>query len=296
MEKSRKGGTYTLGREDFRENEKFRVNPFRQADMRDHNHNFFELVYVTGGSAVHTLNGVSKVVQTGDYFILDYESTHSYTDCQDLELINCLFLPEVIDETMADCRTFEEIFRGCLIRYYRQYFGLTPANRIFFDDTKEILSLIQGMQREYEEKKVGFAEIFRSRLLEILIRIMRNIMEEENDFAQEKSQQSSSVLLAIQYLKSNYGEKAVLKEFCREQHYSLPYISRRFKQETGLTVSDYLQRIRVEKSCELLAGSDLRISEVAHLVGYEDVKFFDQLFRRHLHMSPRDYLKMSCSG
>ena len=86
---------------------------------------------------------------------------------------------------------------------------------------------------------------------------------------------------------------ALLGDFCQEYHYSLQYVSRKFKQETGFTASEYLQKKRLEKSCELLICSDMSIQEIAHQIGYEDTRFFNQLFQKKLKMSPREYRKMS---
>ena len=273
--------------------EKLSVIPYHQEDTELHDHNFFELAYVTGGNAVHTIEGKTSVVHKGDYFIVDYGSRHSYTQSQNFDLINCLFLPDIIDDTLSGCRSFDELLRVCLIRYYKQYFGLTPANKIFHDTDGKVLALILGLQEEYQQKQVGYTEIFRCKLLEILILTMRKVVD-ENEFRQHsKTPRSTTVLQAIQFMDANYRDRAVLGNFCQKYHYSLQYISRRFRQETGFSVSDYLQKIRIEKSCELLAGSDMHIQEVAHEVGYEDVKFFNQLFRRLLHMSPREYRKMT---
>ncbi len=47
------------------------------------------------------------------------------------------------------------------------------------------------------------------------------------------------------------------------------------------------QKIRIEKSCELLEDSDLRVVEIARRVGYEDIKFFNQIFKRRMQISPQ---------
>lgn len=272
--------------------EKMAVYPFLQADTGAHSHQFFELAYITGGRARHTLNGEVSVVKKGDYFILDYESIHSYSECKNFSLINCLFLPEIVDSTLVGCRTFDKFMRVCLARYYKQYFGYTAVNQIFHDDDGRILQLLLGAQEEYLGKKTGYAEIFRSRLLEILILTMRKVVREERADIKENLQ-STAVLEAIQYLEANYPCKAVLGNFCQKHHYSLQYISRRFKQETGFTALEYLQNIRLEKSCELLLGSSRTVQEIAQEVGYEDVKYFNQLFRRKMQMSPGEYRKVA---
>ena len=272
--------------------DKLAVQPFAQDDTNTHGHDCFELAYVTGGSAGQTLNGVTEMVQKGDYFILDYGSRHRYQNCRSFTLINCLFLPEVIDETLSGCKTFEEVLRVWLIRYHKQYFGKTPVNRIFHDEDGRILSLLLGMQEEYEKKSTGYQEIFRCRLMEIVILTMRKYVQNNTSADREIESKSSVILDAVRFLETHYTDKAVLGNFCKQYHYSLQYISRRFKQETGLTALDYLQKIRMEKCCELLAGSDLRIQEIAMQIGYEDMKFFHTIFQRFLHMSPREYRRM----
>lgn len=274
-----------------RASDKMIVKPYHQNEVEMHGHHFFELVYITGGTVEHNLNGNVGVLREGDYFIMDYGSVHCYQNSRDCTLINCLFLPELVDETLAGCRRFDELLRVCLIRYYKQYYGQTPVNRIFKDEDGRILELMLRMQAEYEKKDMGYAEILRSKLLEILILTMRKIMSEQNvDYG--KCAESSAVQDAIRYLKKHYCDKSVISRYCEEAHYSPQYISRRFKQETGLTALQYLQKLRIEKCCELLRGSDLSVQEIAHKTGYDDMKFFHKIFRRMLHMSPGEYRKL----
>ncbi len=272
--------------------DKVAVLPFWQVDIGNHQHHFFELAYVTGGCALHTLNGSTTVIREGDYFIMDYDSVHSYAQTANFTLINCMFLPEVIDYTLRGCRTFDELMRVCLMRYYKQYSGQNAVNRIFRDEDGRILQLLTGAQAEYLNKNVGYTEIFRGRLMEILILTMRRVLCGE--VAKDQIQpQSTIVLEAVQYLDTHYQGKALLGDFCQKYHYSLQYVSRKFKQETGFTASEYLQKKRLEKSCELLICSDMSIQEIAHQIGYEDTRFFNQIFQKKMKMSPREYRKMS---
>lgn len=269
------------------ESDKLVMLPYSQEDLKSHSHRFFELTYITGGTAGHTLEGESRDLFAGDYFIVDYGSSHSYENSRGLTLINCLFLPEIVDETLVNCRSFDTLLQGCLIKYYRMSLGQEKGNRIFHDETGRILALMKGMQEEYEERKVGYSQILRCRLLEILLLMLRDLIPEER-----KRPKNTAVLEVLSYVEANYQNSVTLGAFCEKKHYSMPYISRRFKQETGMTVREYLQKVRVERSCELLAGSDMRISEIAREVGYEDIKFFNQVFRRLMKLSPRDYRKL----
>ena len=60
-----------------------------------------------------------------------------------------------------------------------------------------------------------------------------------------------------------------------------------------MTFRAYLQKMRIEKSCELLRKSDLPVSEIAETVGYSDMKFFNSIFKKTLHMTPGEYRKLA---
>lgn len=266
------------------------IAPCCQEDVAAHDHRFFELVYITGGTAFHTLNGVRQPIGTGNYFIIDYGSVHSYSDSRNLSLINCLFLPEVIDETLRGCRSFEALMHSCLLRYYQLAPGQPFANRVFLDDSGRVRQLIEGMLAEYRNRQTGYPEIIRGHLLEIQILTLRSLLADHPLPAR-----SAPVTDAITYISNHYAEHGVLRAYCRDSHFNAQYISRKFRQETGFTITNYLQKIRIEKSCELLAGTELRVTEIAQAVGYENVKHFQQLFSRMLHMSPREYRKLAAA-
>jgi AraC family transcriptional regulator, L-rhamnose operon transcriptional activator RhaR len=280
--------TLDLNRVTLNQTDKFLIQTFSHDDMETHNHNFFELVYMINGSTNHSLNGIASKLSPGDYFIVDYGSVHSYSNSKDLQLINCLFQPEIIDDTLEGCRSFESLLHVSLLRYHKLYSGKTPANRIFSDTHGQILLILKGMIEEYEAKQVGYTEIFRNRLLEILILTMRKVVD-TTTFKSDRLEISE----AIHYFNSHYQEHTLLTRFCAHFHYSPQYISRRFKEDTGFTITDYLHKLRIEKSCELLAGSDLSITDIAELVGYSDVKFFNKLFRKLIKLSPTAYRKLS---
>lgn len=181
----------------------------------------------------------------------------------------------------------------CMIRYYKQYLGLTPVNRIFYDEDGKILKILKEMVDEYQNQNIGYQELFRGKLLEILILTMRKVVEQYGNVPIEKITDSSIVQEAVRYFEANYQEKALLSNFCKKHHYNTQYMSRLFKKETSLTALEYIQKIRIEKSCDLLVGTNLTIREIAHQTGYEDIKFFNRVFRKMVGMTPSEYRKTS---
>ena len=122
-------------------NDQVYIMPFQQSDIELHDHNFLELAYVTGGNAIQNLAGKKERVKEGDYFIIDYGAVHSYQECKNFTLINCLFLPEAIDDVLEGCHSLEEMLRICMIRYYRKHLSRKTANRIFHDKDGRVFKL-----------------------------------------------------------------------------------------------------------------------------------------------------------
>jgi len=269
--------------------EKMMVKYFEQEDISLHDHDCFELAYVVKGSAVQNINGVTEEVKEGAYFIIDHGSLHNYQSCKNLKLINCLFMPEVVDPVLVDCISFDELMRISMIRYYKFYMDWAPVDNIFYDEDKKVLRLLKEMMEECERKELGYQEIFRGKLMEILFVTMRKGLQKKEGFSIRSFEKSQLILDAIKYLEGNYKNKAPLRQFCDEKHYSTQYVSKQFKKETGITFLEYLQKIRIKKSCELLITKELSVNDIAFEVGYDNLKYFQEVFRKVVGMSPREY-------
>ncbi|MBQ8802467.1 MAG: helix-turn-helix domain-containing protein [Tyzzerella sp.] len=275
------------------EKDKLAIFFYKQRDVIIHKHDCFELAYITEGNATQTLAGKTEYVEKGAYFIIDQDSLHQYTNCQNLELINCLFLGEVIDASLATCTSFDELMRVCMIRFYKQYLGLTAVNRVFYDTDGRVLKILKEIIEEDSNRDFGYQELFRGKLLEILILMMRTVLKQHSEIPIEKITDSAIIRDAVHYLETHYQDKAILHNFCKKHHYDSAYISRRFKKETGLTVLEYLKKIRIEKACGMLAGSKLTIREISQTIGYDDLAYFNQLFKTSVGMTPSEYRKQS---
>ncbi len=84
-----------------------------------------------------------------------------------------------------------------------------------------------------------------------------------------------------------------LEHLCRLHHYNSKYVSRRFREVTGINFSEYLQNCRIHHACNLLKETDRPIHEIATGVGYRDAMYFSKVFRKCVGRSPSDYRALS---
>lgn len=95
---------------------------------------------------------------------------------------------------------------------------------------------------------------------------------------------------SLEYIADHYGTDIKLSGLASMFHMNPSYFSRLFKQETGINAMQFLVETRIRHAKELLRTRiDLRICEVSEAVGYSDSKYFSQLFKREVGMTPAEY-------
>ncbi|GIP35018.1 AraC family transcriptional regulator [Paenibacillus sp. J2TS4] len=93
----------------------------------------------------------------------------------------------------------------------------------------------------------------------------------------------------MQWLDEHYKEEFQLEKMAKALHLSPYHLSRRFKEMTGSTLSDYLQAARVRQACLLLTKTPLSIQEIGIRVGLTNPSYFCQLFKKKMGISPHQF-------
>ncbi len=256
--------------------------------MSPHRHTFFELVYVCKGKAEHIMNQVSSLVGAGDFFLMDPDTAHEYRPIGaegGLQIINCLFLPEGLDDSVQEAKEFRDILEAYLARYGYSRFGTPPLCHVFHDESGMVRTLMTQMLREYNEQLPGYRDILHHLLLTLMIQLMRAASPGE-------AYPGGQLIRDIrEYVNHHYMEPLSLSLLCEELHFSLPYVSTAFHREIGMTFRTYVGRVRIEKACHLLRMTDRTVADIAAHLGYSDPAFFYKVFRREMEMTPDQYRK-----
>lgn len=109
---------------------------------------------------------------------------------------------------------------------------------------------------------------------------------------QDPVQHGDAVIRECQeWLRKNFTQSNPVESVEKQSGVAPRSFKRRFKSATGMTVIDYVQRLRVEQAKGLLEGGDATVDDIGWRVGYEDVAFFRRLFKRVTGLTPREYRK-----
>ncbi|MBV8279376.1 MAG: helix-turn-helix domain-containing protein [Verrucomicrobia bacterium] len=106
---------------------------------------------------------------------------------------------------------------------------------------------------------------------------------------QEDEAESPMIRRPRAYILANQADPIDLDKVAQAMHVSTFYFCKMFKKATGLTFTDYLSRVRVEKAKKLLLNPHLRISEIAYDVGFQSLTHFNRMFRKIVGESPTAY-------
>ncbi|MEK3871110.1 MULTISPECIES: helix-turn-helix domain-containing protein [unclassified Paenibacillus] len=93
----------------------------------------------------------------------------------------------------------------------------------------------------------------------------------------------------IEFMEQNYQANIGLQEIADHVNMGISSVSAIFKTETGSTIYDYLTSLRMDKACELLRDTPLKVADIALRVGYQNENSFIRAFRKNKSMTPGKY-------
>ena len=93
----------------------------------------------------------------------------------------------------------------------------------------------------------------------------------------------------IEHLIINYDHPIEIKELASLCFIHPSHLSRKFKQETGMTITSYQQDIRINKAKYLLKHENMSIEEIAWAIGYEDSSYFSRVFKKESGFTPTQF-------
>jgi AraC-like DNA-binding protein len=106
---------------------------------------------------------------------------------------------------------------------------------------------------------------------------------------QKENAEPPAITKAKAYIQEHQGEDVRLSDVAKAVNMSSFYFCKVFRRATGINFTDYLARVRIEKSKNLLLNPNLRISEIAFEVGFQSLTHFNRVFRKLVGQSPTDY-------
>ena len=278
---------YFLDDSIFQGDEKIYLNrAVVKGTTRVHAHNFVEIAYVSSGSGTHWLGKSEFCCSAGDYFIINYNVPHKFDSSGEMVVYNCIFKPEFIDCSMLGCRDFNDITGSYLLGTFLPFTGIRVSEQKFRAGG-ETGRLFITMYDEYRSGRMGGIQLLRALVIELLIRTLRQAASREPI----RYSKDSGMNHALDYIRSHLRDDVSLEELAMMAFLSPAYFCRQFRKQTGMTVTGFRRKLRINEAKRLLAGTDRTVQEIAENVGYDDTRYFSHVFTGMEGVTPTQYRK-----
>jgi len=251
----------------------------------EHTHDFIEFVYILRGKCVHTIDGKVYPVKKGDMLIINYDQKHSIIGGAG-EYINIFLKPEYLNENLADKANAFALLDLVEFSDFKQTLD-EIKNSVSFSDFERttIENILLNLETEMHEKPAGYAVSTRSWFNLLLVMVFRKmsllLTERFNGVSEE----------LLMFIKTHCHEKMEMGEIAKKCHYHPAYFSRCFRAYTGMSFTEYLKRVRIDRATQLLANTGLQVLDVCYEVGYSDKTKFFRHFREINGVTPLAYRK-----
>ncbi|GKX31477.1 AraC family transcriptional regulator [Vallitalea longa] len=282
----------------FRKGQNFYINRnLESVKSHYHLHDGIEIAYVVEGTGFHRINDQLIEVTKGDLFIINSHTPHEFcynkkVKYSPLIIYNCLFKDNFIDDKLNGKNNLSYFRNNYLLK------ELFPDNhpneiiRVAEDGNSNIEEIFDKMLREYLTGEPGYVQMLRVYIVELLVIIFRlyKYKEEPKNYVDEKNK--NIISRVINYIEINYSCHITLTNMAKTYGYTPDYFSKLFKKTVGISLINYVQKIRIKEACKLLKSpNDYKVIEIANKVGYKDIKFFNYIFKKIVGMTPSKYRK-----
>ena len=92
------------------------------------------------------------------------------------------------------------------------------------------------------------------------------------------------------YIRQHYRD-ITIRQLCEQFHFQEDYFNRLLRQKTGMTYTEYVQKLRLDEAERLLTSTSLSIEQIADAVGYQNKGYFYRIFTERYQMTPARFRK-----
>ncbi|MBT7121773.1 MAG: helix-turn-helix transcriptional regulator, partial [Clostridia bacterium] len=108
-------------------------------------------------------------------------------------------------------------------------------------------------------------------------------------FAAPDAKHTETIQKVMEYVNTNYMNRITLNDVSEHVSFSVSYLSRMFKEEKGVSLTSYINEVRIRNAKMLIKQSDISLSQAAYLCGFDDQSYFSKVFRKITGTTPGKY-------
>lgn len=252
-----------------------------ECPKQEHQHLFFELVYILSGTGVQCINQNKFKYHPGHMFLITPEDCHSF----DIETTTTFFFLRFNDIYIrSNALQTDSIQR---LEYILQNANHQPGCILKnLSDKSLVKPIVEAIIREYVNRDLYNKELVQQLVNTLIVVVTRNIAKYLPQQVSAKTDEKA--LDIINYIQHNIYHPEKIRAEAVSQHFGISetYLGRFFKKHTHETMQQYIINYRTRLIEARLLHSDMRMNEIALEFGFTDESHFNKFFRKQKGLSP----------
>lgn len=227
-----------------------------------HYHSTYEIYYLDAGGREYFVEDKFFLVKAGDFVLIPKQMMHRTGGAYGVRIL-ISFSEEFLKKTFTEkaIKSMLECFKNTLI---------TPE----------------------EEKSVLFKQLLTklsdsSNSTEFAINL--GVLLNELSKCEDKTNYESQISTIVSYINSNYADIRNIEQISDEFYISKYYLCHLFKKSIGITVIEYLNRIKIKNACNMMQSTDMSLTEISQVCGFNSSSYFSKVFKEIMGKSPLEY-------
>lgn len=237
-----------------------------------HHHKEYEILYLAKGRMHFEIDNYAHTISEGDVIFIEPYTSHSFgSEDEKFHYYALLFDPSILGEKSDPAReTFESV-------RFNRYVSLSS----------DIISRIPALFKADNERAFGREILMKLFIYSIINHLIAtHQFSVISDLKPAQDGCSNAVSAATEYIGLNYREQIKAEDIISLVKYSQSHFMRLFKRETGYSITEYINHVRVEKACLDLMYSQKSLTEIAISNGFSTPQYFSKVFSGIMGIAP----------
>ncbi|MEE1049980.1 MAG: AraC family transcriptional regulator, partial [Clostridia bacterium] len=255
----------------------------RFVSFPEHTHDYIEIVYMCSGNTTHIINGREINLAAGELLFLSRHAKHKIMRAEEQDIaVNFIVMPEFFENALSVIGSEETPLKKFISDSLT---GSGGPDYLHFkvSEVMPVQNLVENLIWTLLHD-VGYKRSIYKATMELLFLHLLG----DADYLVYDTSEDGAVLQVLRYIEDNYRNGS-LSEAAEILHYDLYWLSREIKHKTGRNYTDFVQDKRLSQAVFYLTNTNMKISDIAIAVGYDNTSYFHRLFSARYGVSPKKY-------
>lgn len=239
-------------------------------DEHFHSHDFYECFFINEGSIFHEIDGKKYLLETGDAVIVAPACPHGFRRIPGQSCIHRdnMIAPDVFKKC---CDLIDPGIVGKLEKEHFIQYKFSKSDMENFEESASAYIMSQNVERM---RKYNYCMV-----IALLSRMI--ISGEENNASGNEFMSKCNILLTSCFTHFN-----AVDEVYDQLGYNRSYVSKKFKDNYGVTLTEKINELKINYSAYLLSATNYTIRTICDKIGIESVPYFHRLFKKRYGTTP----------